>query len=111
MNDALSLRLAGENDVKTFDFFGLAMSINANPGAYGLTNVTDAVGAIPGADPATYLYWDGIHPTSTGHTIIAQSLYGVVVPEPSGSVIVAASLLSIVTALRRRSKHLPVVSG
>lgn len=111
MNDALSLRLAGENDVKTFDFFGLATSINANPGAYGLTNVTDAVGAIPGADPATYLYWDGIHPTSTAHTIIAQSLYVMVVPEPSGSVLVAASLVSIVTVLRRRSKRLPVVSG
>jgi outer membrane lipase/esterase len=111
MNDALSVRLAGESDVKTFDFFSLAMSINANPGAYGLTNVTDAVGVIPGADPATYLYWDGIHPTSTAHTIIAQSLYMGVVPEPSGSVLVAASLLSIVTVLRRRSKRQPVVSG
>lgn len=111
MNDALSVRLAGENDVKTFDFFGLATSIHANPNAYGLTNITDAVGAIPGADPATYLYWDGIHPTSTAHTIIAQSLYMGVVPEPSGSVLVAASLLSIVTVLRRRSKRLPVVGG
>jgi len=35
----------------------------------------------------------------------------VVVPEPSGSVLVAASLVSIVTVLRRRSKRLPVVSG
>lgn len=103
MNDALALRLASETGVKTFDFFGLMTAVNANPGVYGLTNVTDAVGAIPGADPSTYLYWDGIHPTSAGHAITARAMHVVAVPEPSGYVLVATSLLSIVTVLRRRS--------
>ena len=104
MNDAMALRLAGEVDVKTFDLFGLITSITANPGAYGLTNATNASGAIPGADPSTYLCWDGIHPTSAGHAILAESMYVVAVPEPSGCLLVATSLMSVVTVLRRRSK-------
>jgi len=103
MNDALTLRIAGETGVKTFDLFGLTADIHANPGTYGLTNVTDAVGAIPGADPATYLAWDGIHPTSAGHAIIARSMYVVAVPEPSGILLVATSLISVVTVLHRRA--------
>jgi hypothetical protein len=50
MNAALAARLASETDVRTFDFFGLITSVNAYPGAYGLTNVSDAGGAVPGAD-------------------------------------------------------------
>jgi|694.fasta_scaffold15940_9 phospholipase/lecithinase/hemolysin len=111
MNDALALRLGGETGVKTFDFFGLITAVNANPGAYGLTNTTDASGAIPGADLSTYLCWDGIHPTSAGHAILAQSMYVVAVPEPSGYLLVATSLLPIVTVLRRRSKVVPVVGS
>ena len=108
MNDALAFRLAGETDVTTFDLFGLITSVKANPGAYGLTNATDAAGAIPGADPSMYLNWDGIHPTSAGHAILAQSMYVVAVPEPSGYLLVATSLMSVVTVLRRRPKILPV---
>lgn len=67
MNAALAARLASETDVRTFDFFGLITSANANPGAYGLTNVSDAGGAIPGADLSTFLCWDGVHPTAAGH--------------------------------------------
>jgi phospholipase/lecithinase/hemolysin len=47
MNAALAARLASETDVRTFDFFGLITSVNANPGAYGLTNVSDAGGLSP----------------------------------------------------------------
>jgi outer membrane lipase/esterase len=100
----MALRLAGEVDVKTFDLFGLITSITANPGAYGLTNATVASGAIPGADPSTYLCWDGIHPTSAGHAILAQAMYVVAVPEPSGYLLVVTSLMSVVTVLHRRSK-------
>lgn len=104
MNDALSLRLSGEAGVRTFDTFGLITSINSNPGAYGLTYAATAGGSVPGADLSQYLCWDGIHPTSAGHAIIAQSLYGVVVPEPSSTLLLVAgvALISIPVALRRR---------
>ena len=104
MNDAMASRLAGEVDVKTFDLFGLITSVTANPGAYGLTNATVASGAIPGADPSAYLCWDGIHPTSAGHAILAEAMYVVAVPEPSGYLLVVTSLMSVVTVLHRRSK-------
>ena len=104
MNDALSLRLSGETGVRTFDTFGLITSINANPGAYGLTYTTTAGGSVPGADLSQYLCWDGIHPTLAGHAIIAQSLYGAVVPEPSSTLLLLAGavLMSIPVAFRRR---------
>ncbi len=104
MNEALSLRLSGEAGVRTFDTFGLITSINANPGAYGLSYTTTAGGSVPGADLSKYLAWDGIHPTSAGHAIIAQSLYGAVVPEPSSTLLLVAgvALMSIPLALRCR---------
>lgn len=104
MNDALGSRLAGENGVQIFDLFGLLTSVNANPASYGLINVVDAAGSIPGADPSQYLCWDGIHPTSAGHAIVATSLYAAVVPEPASCVLIVAGLVPAVAAVRRRSR-------
>jgi outer membrane lipase/esterase len=76
MNAALALRLAGEG-VSTFDIFGLGTS-----GAFG--NVTDACGAVAGANCNTYEFWDGIHPTAAAHMVIADAFVAVAtVPEPS----------------------------
>ena len=83
MNAALTARLAGEAGVTTFDIFGLGTSIALNPGAYGLTNVTDACGAVLGANCDTYAYWDGIHPTAAAHAIIADAFVVAAVPETS----------------------------
>lgn len=105
MNAALAARLASETDVRTFDFFGLITSVNANPGAYGLTNVSDAGGAIPGADLSTYLCWDGVHPTAAGHAILAQSMYDfTTVPEidPAGAGSVVAIVVGCLSLIERR---------
>lgn len=83
MNLALADRLASETGVQIFSAYNLLTDVNANPAAYGLSNASDASGAILGADPSLYLCWDGIHPTTAGHAIIAQSMYNTVVPEPS----------------------------
>jgi len=88
--------------VQTFSIYSLVTAVNANPAAYGLTNASDASGAIPGADPSQYLYWDGIHPTAAGHAILAQSMYAAVVPEPSSCLLVLAGLTPAVVAVRRR---------
>lgn len=54
MNFALAAELAGEPGVKTFDIFGLGTALALNPGAFGSTNVTDACGAVVGANCNTY---------------------------------------------------------
>ena len=64
MNAASAARLAGEAGVTTFDIFGLGTQIAANPALFGFTNVTDACGAVVGANCNQYAYWDGIHPTA-----------------------------------------------
>jgi outer membrane lipase/esterase len=81
MNQALATRLTGEQGVLTFDIFGLLNGAIADPSAYGLSNVTDACGAIPTCTASSYLFWDGIHPTAAGHQIIANAMLAAV-PEP-----------------------------
>jgi outer membrane lipase/esterase len=87
MNNALAMRLAIEGSgVSTFDIFGLEDSIIANPAALGFLNVTSACGAPSNScDPATALFWDGIHPTAFAHGVIAQEFLDATgaVPEPS----------------------------
>jgi len=112
MNSALAARLAGETNVRTFDFFGLITSVNANPAAYGLTNTSDAGGAIPGADLSTYLCWDGIHPTAAGHAILAQSMFAFTsVPEidPASTSSVVALVVGCLGLIERRRMRAVIV--
>lgn len=107
MNDALSLRLSGEHGVHTFDAFGLLTAVHADPSAYGLTNTTDAGGAVPGADLSTYLCWDGLHPTAAGHALIADSMYSLTiasVPEvdPTGLGTTATLIAATFGLIERR---------
>jgi phospholipase/lecithinase/hemolysin len=100
-NTALGATLAGDPVVTTFDVFGLLDRAVADPAAYGLTNVTDACGALANCDPATYLFWDGIHPTSAGHALIAQAMLAAV-PEPASAWLLAGGLVVVVALARRR---------
>lgn len=99
-NQALSQRLLGEPGVSTFDIFGLVNTIAASPLAYGLSNVTDACGALANCDPSKYLFWDGIHPTSAGQALIANSMLAAV-PEPSSMLMLALGIAVLVA--RRRA--------
>ncbi len=94
--------MLSETGVQIFDLYGLVTAVNANPAAYGFINASDASGAIPGADPSQYLCWDGIHPTAAGYTVLAQSMYAAVVPEPSSCLLVIAGLVPALVAVRRR---------
>ena len=84
---------------------GLGTSIAANPAAFGLVNVTDACGAPSNAcDPATAQYWDGIHPTATAHTLIADAFLPEAVPavpEPSTWAMMIIGFVGLGFAFRR----------
>ncbi len=105
-NFALAGRLAGEAGVIPFSIFNTVGNIVANPGAYGLVNVTDACGALVNACSSslgTSLFYDGIHPTAAGQTLLANAMISTVaaaVPEPSTWLMLAAGVAVLV--LRRR---------
>lgn len=67
-------------DLVRFDLFGLFNQVVMQPGMFELQNVAQTCitpGVIVGAickDPERYLFWDGIHPTSRGHGIIADAV-------------------------------------
>jgi hypothetical protein len=66
----------------------LVSSIHASPAFSGLTNITEATGAVPMTDPSGSLNCDGGNPTSAGHATLARSLETLVVPEPANPALV-----------------------
>ena len=90
-----------------FDSFAALEGIVANASALGFTNITDRCytgddlrftgGGTVCADPDSYLFWDGIHPTSHTHQLLGQAmLQAALVPEPATWVSMVAGLLLIV---------------
>jgi phospholipase/lecithinase/hemolysin len=92
--------------IKLLDVYSLVERSLKDPSEFGFTNTTDAclnsIGVIC-SHPDDYLLWDGIHPTTRTHSIVAGAAL-VAVPEPS----IALGLLAFgalgVTGLRKR-KH------
>jgi phospholipase/lecithinase/hemolysin len=86
----------------TLDANALMSSMIASPSTYGFANVTDPWLANPTADPDTYLFYDGMHPTARGHQLLAEMAIGVV-PEPSCFVLlgIAAGALAAAGIVRR----------
>ncbi len=57
----------------TMDIQGLFTSIQNEPSTYGFVNATNsAMGT--SADPATYAFWDGLHPTTKAHQLLATKM-------------------------------------
>ena len=77
-NDVLSSGLALLRDanhgkhvhLQRLDVFALFNQIVAAPSSYALVNVTASSQGMA-VDPDTYLFWDGLHPTTHGHNILA----------------------------------------
>jgi outer membrane lipase/esterase len=101
-NGALQARLSTESfGVRYFDVAGTIANVFAAPASFGFSNVTDACGAISGCDPSTYLFWDGIHPTSAAQALVANALL-TAVPEPTSALLMTLGVASLVVARRRR---------
>jgi outer membrane lipase/esterase len=104
MNSALAARLAGEAGVTTFDLFGLGTQIAANPALFGFSDISNACGAIVGANCNQYAYWDGIHPTAATHRLIADAFAVTAVPEPETWALVVCGLAALGAFSRRRTR-------
>ncbi|MGH7021049.1 MAG: SGNH/GDSL hydrolase family protein, partial [Brevundimonas sp.] len=62
------------SNIILMDLYKISDTLSGNPGQFGLTNAKDACfnGATVCANPDSYLYWDGVHPTAAGHRLIAR---------------------------------------
>jgi len=89
--------------VTYFDTFGFFNQVVANPGAYGLTDVTDACfnGVTVCSNPSQYLFWDDVHPTTGIHEVLAVE-FANAVPEPSTLLMLGTSVAGLAVILRRK---------
>lgn len=100
--DSLSVEIPAI-DLIRFDAFGLISSIVGNPQAFGLVNATFpcAVDSNCIANPDGYFFWDGVHPTTAGHSVIAQAVLPLItVPAPGSLGLVVLGLLTLAWARR-----------
>jgi outer membrane lipase/esterase len=113
-NEALAQQMAaiqaanpGANII-TVNAPALFSAIQANPGAFGLTNTTQqciqVLSCVGGGAAAqnTFLFWDGVHPTATGHQIVAAAA-AQYLTAPNNAAAASSALGETAFALRRSS--------
>ena len=103
--DAISA-MYPETRLFEFDVFNLFTDAYMNPMEFGFTNVTEAcysmfvrTGGTTCANPSEYLSWDGLHPTTRAHELLASN---VAVPVPAAAWLFGSGLLGLLVLVRFR---------
>lgn len=112
-NQALAATLPGLEllapgvDIAYFDVNAALHGVLSDPGAFGLTNVTQAclvLGVSLCGNPDEYLFWDGVHPSDT----VAKELgrqFAQAVPEPETCAMLVLGLVVLAAVGRRANGH------
>jgi phospholipase/lecithinase/hemolysin len=72
--DVLNQELGSDTQIIKFDVYSLYQEAITEPAKFGFTNVTSAcLNNLATCDnPDKFLFWDGIHPTTAAHRILAE---------------------------------------
>jgi len=99
-------------DIVAFQTDDLFAEVRANSGAFGFSDISNRCQTTPGCrngsatDQASFLFWDGTHPTTAAHRLIGQrfyqSVYDVPGPLPAAG---AAAAYSWSRRLRQRLRQ------
>jgi phospholipase/lecithinase/hemolysin len=72
--------------ISTFDLYGWLDQVADNGAEYGFSDVTDRCYDVTAgttcADPNSYLFWDALHLTAAGHTLLGNDVYASLAPVP-----------------------------
>ncbi|KAB8314729.1 SGNH/GDSL hydrolase family protein [Tolypothrix campylonemoides VB511288] len=73
--DVLKQELGSDTQIIELDVYSLYHQAITDPAKFGLTNVTSAClnNAASCSNPNKFLFWDGIHPTTAAHQILAKT--------------------------------------
>ena len=103
-----AIELASGLDIIEVDVFATLSQVVAAPSVFGFSNVTDPCIDVGGsstcANPDEYLFWDGLHPTSAAHRLLAAAVLGALpLPLPGTEALLLIGVIAMVRYGRRRA--------
>lgn len=91
------------DNIDLLDTFGLLNDVVLDPTINSTLMCATSVACV--SSPGNVFFWDGIHPTTFGHALLAQAALRAL-PEPSGLLLVALGFALLALAARHPVRHL-----